>query len=771
LFFLPGFGELDALNYQATNITDTPPISVTITPVAINSGEGFQLTNHSVATFTATIPISGVAGLPASDFTATTDWGDPSPDFTAGTITQDASNPSVYYVTGNHTFVNDGTYSVTTSVAFNGNSYTTTINGAPVTFIFTPVAAVTGPSATATVTQGPLTVTAFPIVGTEGIAIPAASIATFVDAGGAATIGDYTATISITNAAGTVVFSGAAASITQNGNAAQYTVNAPAITLPEEGVYQVAVTVTDSSGTTPITVTGASTATIADAPLTASATQPTVSQDEPTSFPLPVFAPPAITPASGPIATFTDANPTAPVSDFTAVIDWGDGTPTSAGVVTQPGTVGSVFDVTGSHTYADSGVNGGTGHYTIHVFVVDVGGSKLTITNVASVTDNPISVVGTLDPASDSGLSTGTPAVTNVNQPAFSGTVLATLSGGATTPGASALVSLTAPEAYAHVSLTATDLATGVATAIGTVQAGSDGSWNIKSTVALPDGTYSITATAVDQFGETTTTAPDVITSRLVIDTVGPVIDGMFFNHLNGQVDYIIKDPVLADGSAPSGVWVNTLLDSSNYLFTKVHANKAYPGKWVVTNVTATPDPTIPYAYDVAVTLNGGAAIKGGYYLFTIRDSSNGNSSVQDLAENHLDGVFYGSFPSGNGINGSDFVAELQAVHNKVFAPQTIIGTASPGNGGVGGAPVAPIHSGIWVPAVPRGGSPIFSTSTSPSNGADPPAATRHATPKARGQVVAQAGHGESLLSTATSRSKPRVLLLSRSHPQGPHRK
>ena len=176
----------------------------------------------------------------------------------------------------------------------------------------------------------------------------------------------------------------------------------------------------------------------------------------------------------------------------------------------------------------------------------------------------------------------------------------------------------------------------------------------------------------------------------------------MFFNRLNGQVDYIIKDPVLASGAAPSGVWVNTLLDSSNYLLTKVHANKAYPGKWVVTNVTATPDPTIPYAYDVAVTFNGGAILKGGFYLFTIRDSSNGNSSVQDLAENHLDGVFYGSFPSGNGINGSDFVAELQAYHNKVFAPQTIIGTAFAGNGGVGGPPVAPVHSGILVPAVPR---------------------------------------------------------------------
>src|SRR5208282_2692690 len=179
------------------------------------------------------------------------------------------------------------------------------------------------------------------------------------------------------------------------------------------------------------------------------------------------------------------------------------------------------------------------------------------------------------------------------------------------------------------------------------------------------------------------------------------------FDRLHGQVDYTIQDPLPG-----SGVWVNSLLDSSNYLLTKVHANKAYPGKWVVTNVTATPDPTIPYAYDVAVTFNGGAPIKGGFYLFTIRDSSNGNSSVQDLAENHLDGVFYGSFPSGNGINGSDFTAMLSGFHRKIFAPQTIVGTANAANGGVGGPPVGAVHSGDFSPVVPVGGGSVF--------GADP---------------------------------------------------
>ncbi len=345
--------------------------------------------------------------------------------------------------------------------------------------------------------------------------------------------------------------------------------------------------------------------------------------------------------------------------------------------------------MTGSHTYADAGP---TGSYNIQVFVTDDGGARLTIPNTATVTDNPISVTGMINPTSVSGLSNGDPGVTNVNQPDFYGTVLATLP-------SSAMV----PEGYAEVSLLATNVATHVATSIGTVQADSGGAWNITSEVALPDGTYTITATAVDQFGETTTTTPSVITSSLLIDTVGPVITGTFFNRLNGEVDYTIQDP----GADPSGVAVSTLLDSSNYLFTKVHANKAYPGKWIVTNVSVTAG-AVAGSYDVAVVFNGGRSIRGGFYLFTIRDSSNGDSSVQDMAENHLDGHFYGSFPSGNGRNGSDFVAELDGYHNKIFAPQTIIGTANAANGGHGGLPVGAVHSGHFTPVVPRGGGSVF---------------------------------------------------------------
>jgi hypothetical protein len=142
----------------------------------------------------------------------------------------------------------------------------------------------------------------------------------------------------------------------------------------------------------------------------------------------------------------------------------------------------------------------------------------------------------------------------------------------------------------------------------------------------------------------------------------------------------------------------------------------AFPGKWIVTNVTETPG-AAPNSFDVAVVFNSGKQIQGGFYLFTIRDSSNGNSSVQDIAGNHLDGVFYGSFPSGNGINGSDFVAMLSGFHFKIFSPQTIVGTASAANGGVGGPPIGAVHSGDFVPVVPVGGSPVFSTDPPQHNG------------------------------------------------------
>src|SRR5262249_31292894 len=52
------------------------------------------------------------------------------------------------------------------------------------------------------------------------------------------------------------------------------------------------------------------------------------------------------------VATFTDTDGVQPPSDYTATINWGDGTPTTLGVIT--GAAGN-YTVTGTHTYAIAG--------------------------------------------------------------------------------------------------------------------------------------------------------------------------------------------------------------------------------------------------------------------------------------------------------------------------------------------------------------------------------------------------------------------------------
>src|SRR5262249_15818698 len=91
---------------------------------------------------------------------------------------------------------------------------------------------------------------------------------------------------------------------------------------------------------------------------------------------------PAWVAAAGPgpgrvVAGFTSANSAAQVSDFTVMIDWGDGH-TSAGTVTVNGHGG--FNVSGSNTYVAPGT------YTITVTVTDAFGDSGMTQSTAQVT-------------------------------------------------------------------------------------------------------------------------------------------------------------------------------------------------------------------------------------------------------------------------------------------------------------------------------------------------------------------------------------------------
>jgi hypothetical protein len=185
-----------------------------------------------------------------------------------------------------------------------------------------------------------ITAAGTPVSATEGAAF-SGQVATFTDPDTSATPGEYAATIEWgdgTSTEGTV--SGSGGSFAVSGEH----------TYADEGSYEVKVAINDRDNSA-ISASTTSSATVLDAALAASGVSPM--PISPQSF-------------GGTVANFTDANTTSTTADFIATIDWGDGTPATAGAVSGEG--GS-YSVSGSHTYE------GTGFFTIKVHIVDDGGS------------------------------------------------------------------------------------------------------------------------------------------------------------------------------------------------------------------------------------------------------------------------------------------------------------------------------------------------------------------------------------------------------------
>jgi hypothetical protein len=131
----------------------------------------------------------------------------------------------------------------------------------------------------------------------------------------------------------------------------------PSHTYAEEGTYVAGLTATNVTGLSSSTTFNV---VVADAALNAAGRTIISAQ---------VFA--------GTVASFTDADPAGVAADYTATINWGDGT-TGSGIVAAGA---SAFTVTGSHTFA----TGALGPQTITVTVCDAGGSCATATSQALV--------------------------------------------------------------------------------------------------------------------------------------------------------------------------------------------------------------------------------------------------------------------------------------------------------------------------------------------------------------------------------------------------
>jgi hypothetical protein len=278
----------------ATATINVADATLTATGTTIAGTEGLLLT-AVVANFTDADPAGTVA-----DYTATITWGDGTTS--AGTV---AASGGSFNVTGTHTYLEEGTDAVQVVIKDVGGS--------------TATAASTANIADAALTATGTTVTSPEFTAFSGV------VGTFTDADPNGTVTDYTATVAWGDGATTAGTVTAAGSGFQVSGSHTYT---------EDGSYTIKVSIADVGGSK------------ASATSTATISEPTISGS---AVALAGFERSSATNVA--VATFTHGNGAEPASGFSAIINWGDGTTSSANVSES----GTTYTISGSHTYLDEG--------------------------------------------------------------------------------------------------------------------------------------------------------------------------------------------------------------------------------------------------------------------------------------------------------------------------------------------------------------------------------------------------------------------------------
>jgi hypothetical protein len=138
-------------------------------------------------------------------------------------------------------------------------------------------------------------------------------------------------------------------------------------------------------------------------PITSRADGPPNLEVESVSFP----ATEGITVSNVTVATFTDPVPGEDATNYTATIDWGDGT-VEAGIISTNGTGG--FDVSGTHLYAEEGTD------TVTISIADLDGSSGVTNMTEVVADAPLMASGqTIAPVEDNAFSGEVASFTDAN--------------------------------------------------------------------------------------------------------------------------------------------------------------------------------------------------------------------------------------------------------------------------------------------------------------------------------------------------------------------
>jgi hypothetical protein len=536
-------------------------VGATVTDAALTANGGLTLSGTegaaltgTVATFTDANPIAT-----ASDFTATINWGDGS----TSSATVSANIAGGFSVSGTHAYAEEGAYATAVSISDVGGS---TVQA--------------DSTATVTVTDAALNAkSGLTVSGTEGAALNG-TVATFTDANPNATVSDFTATINWGD--GTAA---SAATVTANG-AGGFSVSGTHA-YAEEGAYTTSVSITDVGGST---AQASSSATVADAALAANGGL-TLSGTESAAL-------------NGTVATFTDANPAATVSDFTATINWGDGS-TSTGTVTAGNTGG--FSVSGTHVYAEEGA------YTTTVTIADDGGSTAQASVGATVADAALTANGGLTLSGTEGA-------------ALTGTVATFTDGN--------------PNATAADFLGVIIWGDGSSSS-ATVTANGAGGFSVSGThTYAEEGSYAATVTITDDGGSTTQSTSTVTVADAALTATG----GLTFNGIEGAspASQVVATFTDANPNATAGDFTATINwgDGTAVSAATVTANGV--GGFSVSGTHAYGEEG-SYAATVAISDDGGStaqatssAIVGGSgkadLTATLTGLNGSNNAVQDTA-------------------------------------------------------------------------------------------------------------------------------------------
>ena len=287
--------------------------TVTVNPVSVQENQGF----------------SGViAHVDSCDdhCSSTVYWGD-------GTTT--VVDPTGVDISASHIWVEEGNYTVRVDATSWG------------CFIFCVATGTATGSRVETIADAPLTTPSNQTLSlAEGVVFNGV-VGSFTDANGTATADDFTATIRWGDtfvSSGTVAKSGSRWNVSGTH------------TYRMAGTYSIVTAVNDHGSSINIPAT----ANVTDVALTASGVNESWTAGQSSTLK---------------VASFTDANPGAIASDFTATISWGDGS-------SSPGAIsgGPQFSVNGTHTYANAGT------YTATISIHDAGGASATATAQMTVT-------------------------------------------------------------------------------------------------------------------------------------------------------------------------------------------------------------------------------------------------------------------------------------------------------------------------------------------------------------------------------------------------